>query len=151
MAEIKGKAIRREAGTIWRFAIVGVINTVVGCSIMFGLYNIAGWGYWLSSATNFFFTSILSYVLNKKFTFRHSGEVAGSLLRFAINIGSCYLIAYGIAKPVTGFCLKALVEEHGGVLLSASAIDNVAMAVGLVLFTVLNYLGQRLFAFRKAR
>ena len=49
--------------SLFRFLIVGVINTLVGSAIMFGLYNLAGWGYWLSSAANYILTSILSFFL----------------------------------------------------------------------------------------
>ena len=59
-----------------------------------------------------------------------------------IIIAVCYLIAYGIAKPL---CLR---------LLSGAAVstrDNAAMLVGMVLFTGLNYLGQRFFAFRSPK
>ena len=38
-------------------------------AIMFGLYNLAHCSYWVSSAANYILTSILSYFLNKYFTF----------------------------------------------------------------------------------
>lgn len=121
-----------------RFIIVGVINTLVGMAIMFGLYNLAGCSYWVSSAANYTLTSILNYVLNKRFTFRHGGDVAGSALRFAINIAVCYFLAYGIAKPLTCWIFSG----------STPKIQcNIAMFVGMVFFTGFNYLGQRLFAF----
>ena len=121
-----------------RFIIVDVINTLVGMAIMFGLYNLAGCSYWVSSAANYTLTSILSYVLNKKFTFRHSGDVAGSALRFAVNIAVCYFLAYCIAKPLIWWILSGSTPR---------VQDNVAMLVGMVFFTGFNYLGQRLFAF----
>ena len=31
-----------------KFAGVGVVNTIVGATLMFGLYNLAGASYWLS-------------------------------------------------------------------------------------------------------
>ena len=124
--------------TFVKFIIVGVINTLVGTMIMFGLYNLAGASYWVSSAVNYILASILSFVLNKKITFAHSGKVIRSGLRFAVNIAVCYLIAYGVAKP----CAFAL-------LLGASVTlqENVAMLIGMCLFTGLNYLGQRFFVF----
>ena len=82
-----------------KFILVGIVNTLVGTAIMFGLYNLAGCSYWVSSAANYVIGSILSYVLNKKFTFRHRGQIAQSALRFTGNIAVCYLLAYGIAKP----------------------------------------------------
>ena len=68
---------------LFKFIIVGIINTIVGTAIMFGLYNLAGCSYWLSSAANYIFVSILSYVLNRKYTFRYSGKTVGSFVRFA--------------------------------------------------------------------
>lgn len=83
-----------------RFLIVGVVNTLVGTAIMFGLYNLAHCSYWVSSAANYLLTSILSFFLNKYFTFQSSERSAGEIVRFALNIAACYLLAYGIAKPL---------------------------------------------------
>lgn len=125
-----------------RFLIVGVINTLVGMAIMFGLYNLAGASYWVSSAANYILMSILSFFLNKYFTFRNHENSWSQVLRFVVNIAVCYLIAYGIAKPL---CLRLLNNA------SISVRDNVSLFVGMVLFTGLNYIGQRLFAFREKR
>lgn len=124
-----------------KFAGVGVVNTIVGATLMFGLYNLAGASYWLSSLANYVLTSILSYFLNKKFTFGHKGDIKGSFFRFVINIAVCYLVAYGIAKPITLIVL-------GG--FSIRIQENIAMLVGMCLFTGLNYIGQRLFVFNGA-
>lgn len=123
-----------------KFIIVGVINTLFGTVIMFGAYNLLGCSYWMSSAANYVLASILSYVLNKKFTFGHHGDVARSGARFVVNIAVCYLVAYGIAKPVAA------------AILSGSSItiqENVAMLAGMCIFTGLNYIGQRFFVFRE--
>lgn len=127
---------------LWKFLLVGVINTLVGTAIMFGLYNIAGCSYWVASAANYVLTSILSFFLNKYFTFRSRERSVGQVVRFAANIAVCYLIAYGAAKPL---CLRLLAN------VSVSTRDNVAMLVGMVFFTGLNYLGQRFFAFRSQK
>ena len=122
-----------------KFLLVGVINTLVGTAIMFGLYNLAHCTYWVSSAANYILTSILSFFLNKYFTFGSREKRAGEVARFAVNIAVCYLLAYGIAKPM---CIAALAGA------SSAVRDNVSMFVGMCLFTGLNYLGQRFFAFR---
>lgn len=122
----------------WRFLVVGIINTIVGTLIMFCLYNIFGCSYWVSSVTNYVSVSILSYILNKKYTFRYTGETFGSILKFIGNIAVCYVAAYGIAKP-----LMKLVMNESSVYLQ----ENIAMLTGMVIFTVLNYIGQRYFVF----
>ena len=123
-----------------RFLIVGAINTLVGTAIMFGLYNLAGASYWVSSAANYILTSILSFFLNKYFTFRNRGFSFRQVLRFALNIAVCYLLAYGIAKPVVMHLLAGQAK---------SLQENAAMLAGMCLFTGFNYLGQRFFAFRE--
>ncbi len=125
--------------TFLRFLLVGVVNTLVGTAIMFGLYNIAGCSYWVSSAANYFFGSIISYFLNKYFTFQNKEKSLSQVIRFVVNIVICYFLAYGIAKPV---CLFLLADA------SVAVRDNVSMLVGMCLFTGLNYFGQRFFAFK---
>lgn len=125
-----------------KFLLVGVINTLVGTAIMFGLYNLAHASYWVSSAANYILTSILSFFLNKYFTFGSKEKSVSEVVRFALNIAVCYLLAYGIAKPL---CLHLLSGA------SAQLRDNVSMFVGMCLFTGFNYLGQRFFAFREKK
>ena len=121
-----------------RFVSVGIVNTVFGTAVMFCLYNLAGCSYWISSAANYVLGSILSYILNRKFTFRHRGSVVRSGIRFTVNIALCYFIAYGTAKPAVLWLMG-----EGPV----NVRENVAMAAGMCIFTVLNYLGQRFFVF----
>ena len=127
-------------GTVIRFIIVGVVNTLFGTAIMFVFYNVFHLSYWISSASNYFFGSILSYFLNKGYTFRYGKTDFKSIFRFTVNILVCYLLAYGIAKPV----MRHLLSSY-----SQSIQENVSMMLGMVLFVGLNYLGQRYFAFKK--
>ena len=126
--------------TFWKFIIVGIINTLFVTAIMFILYNCFSCSYWFSSAANYIFGSILSYFLNKYFTFKNKEKGWKPILRFAANILVCYLIAYGVAKPLVAYMLHSQ---------STSIQENGAMLVGMCLFVALNYLGQRFFAFKK--
>ena len=134
--------------TMFRFLLVGVVNTLVGCGVMFGLYNMAGlhaWGdagYWLSSAANYVAGSVVSFFLNKRFTFQNQEKGPGVVLRFVLNISVCYLLAYGLARPAV-----SLVQ--GSLPLSEQLRGNLTMLAGSGLFVVLNYFGQRFFAFRQ--
>lgn len=122
-----------------RFLIVGTINTIVGTSIMFIAYNVLGLSYWASSASNYFLASILSYFLNKYFTFKSKTKNKSEIFRFVINILICYLLAYGIAQPLTQKLLSGA---------SVVVRDNVSMVIGMVLYVFLNYFGQRIFVFK---
>lgn len=126
--------------TFWKFIAVGIINTIFGTTIMFVCYNVFHWGYWFSSGANYFFGSILSFVLNKYFTFQNKEKSISQIVRFVVNILVCYTLAYGIAKPLTMLLLAQA---------SVKVQENIAMLVGMCFFVGLNYLGQRFFAFRK--
>lgn len=122
-----------------RFLLVGVVNTLVGAGIMFLLYNLAGCSYWLSSAANYIVGGVVSYFLNKYYTFKNTERSWKQVLRFALNVAACWLLAYGIAKPLALWLLAGFDEKLQ---------TNAAMLAGLCLYTALNYLGQRFFAFR---
>lgn len=126
--------------TFWKFILVGIINTLFGTTIMFVFYNLFHLDYWVSSASNYVFGSILSYFLNKYFTFKNKSKSPKVLLKFIVNISLCYLIAYGAAKPLVKLMLAGA---------SVTLRDNVAMLVGMGLFVILNYIGQRFFAFKE--
>ena len=123
-----------------RFLVVGVINTLVGSAIMFGLYNLAKWGYWPSTLANYVLASILSFFLNRHFTFQDREKGWRPVARFALNIIVCYVVAYGVAKPLVRLIFAGAGER---------VRDNLAMLAGMCLFTLLNYFGQKFFAFRK--
>lgn len=125
--------------TFWKFILVGVANTIFGTGIMFVFYNVFHFSYWISSASNYIFGSILSYFLNRLFTFKSSENTARTLPRFVIGISLCYLIAYGLAKPLAAAVLAGF---------SRNIQENIAMLVGMGLFVILNYISQRFFVFK---
>ena len=122
----------------WKFILVGVANTVFGAGITFLFYNVFHISYWISSAANYVFGSILSYFLNKYFTFRAKKRSGAEIVRFIVNISVCYGVAYGLARPLVRRILSTA---------TVSLQDNAAMLVGMVVFVGLNYLGQRFFVF----
>ncbi|MBR1628415.1 MAG: GtrA family protein [Lachnospiraceae bacterium] len=125
--------------TFIRFIIVGVLNTIVGTGVMFAAYNIFHLSYWISSGLNYIIGSIVSYYLNKYFTFQYKKRDIKATIRFVVNIAICYLLAYGLAKPLVSLMLS---------MFSKTIQDNIAMLVGMCLFVCLNYMGQRFFVFK---
>ena len=122
-----------------KFLMVGVINTLVGTGVMFLLYNVFSASYWVSSAANYIVGSVVSYFLNKYFTFQNKEKSMVQVLKFVVNISICYLIAYGGAKPLVRYLLSSSNEK---------VQDNISMLIGMGLFVVLNYFGQRFIVFK---
>ena len=126
-------------GTMPRFLLAGIVNTLAGCGTMFLLCNLAGCSYLVSSAANYIVGGIVSFFLNKYFTFRRREWSWGQVWRFALNVAVCYGLAYGAAKPLA---VMALADTPKDIQ------ENVAMLIGMCLYVALNYFGQRFFAFR---
>ena len=129
---------------IFKFGLVGILNTVVGTTIMFLAYNVLNLGYWLSSALNYIVGSVLSYFLNKYFTFGSRRRSNMEVIRFLINILLCYLLAYGLALPFVRSFIFAI-----GICLEKQLLEQISMICGMCFFIFLNFFGQKLFVFKK--
>lgn len=81
-----------------RFLLVGCLNTLVGVTVMYGLYQ-AGAGYWAASAGNVLIGGICSFVMNRNWTFRSKGHVGKQAVWFCLEQLVCYVMAYGLARP----------------------------------------------------
>ncbi len=90
----------------------------------------------------------MSYFLNKYFTFKNKEKGWKPVVRFALNIAVCYLIAYGIAIPLTNYICTANSITMFGWSVEAFA-SNASMIIGSCLFVACNYIGQRFFAFKE--
>ena len=137
----------------WKFILVGIINTLVGNGLQFLLYFLFGWdkfdwGVWLASALGYFFGSIVSYFLNKYFTFKNTEKGWKPILRFALNIAVCYALAYCIAIPLINYICTANSISMFGMSVKTFA-DTASMIIGSCLFVAFNYIGQRFFAFKE--
>ena len=122
-----------------KFLLVGVGNTLLSTVLMFAL---EGLGYWPSPAIAYVAGAVMSFFLNKRFTF-HSDEVLWkAAVKFAVNVAVCYVVGYGLARLVMG-ALSPLNP------LPAIWWERLSKLVGMGLYTVLNYFGQRFFAFHR--
>ena len=125
-----------------KFLFVGLLNTLLGAAIMFGLYNLVGFGYWTSTAVSYVLASIFSFFVNRSFTFGDKSNPGLPALKFTANIAVCYLLAFSLAKPLI---LSLLADVNT----PQTVTDNVAMFAGMAMFTGFNYIGQRYFVFKK--
>lgn len=123
-----------------RFVLVGVMNTIIGTTVMFVAYNFLGLGYWISSALNYIVGSIFSYFANKYFTFKSENKSGKEIVRFVLNIVLCYFIAYGLAKPIINVLL-------GSIISNISLLEQLGMILGMGIFIIINFLGQKFFVF----
>ncbi len=123
-----------------KFLLVGVVNTLIGAGIMFILYNIFDCSYWISSTANYVIGGIVSFILNKYFTFDDHSKSIKQVLIFILTILFCYIIAYVAAKQIVFFILSSYSDKIK---------DNISMLTGMCLYTGLNYIIQRFLVFKE--
>ena len=123
--------------SIPKFLLVGVGNTLLSMVLMFLL---EGLGYWPSTAIAYVAGAVMSFFLNRHFTFRSQETLLRSAVKFAVNVAVCYVLAYALAQPIAGWAL-------GRTALAPVWQERLTTLGGMCLYTALNYCGQRFFAF----
>jgi putative flippase GtrA len=138
MALVLEKYLSRTNSFI-RFLLIGIINTCVGISMILTLLNLVGLSYWLSTFVGNGIGAIVSYVLNKKFTFKSTVKNRKGIPIFVLVIMGSYFISYQLGYKLIHGCRVinfGLYKEEFSVLLAA------------VIYTILNYFGQRYLTFK---
>jgi putative flippase GtrA len=125
-----------------RFLLVGVLNTIIGLSASFILFNLFELNYWVSTFGGNTVGAIASYFMNRKFTFKSNTSIASSWWKFMIVIVTCYFISYGISLWLSQLLLVMWPQA------STQLAHNLAILLGNGIYTILNYFGHKLFTFR---
>jgi len=123
-----------------KFLLVGVINTIVGYTIMFVLHNALHMGYWFSSGFGYYLSAILGFFLNKHFTFTVNRWSAFLVISYIVTIVVSYYLPYWIAEQIILIIFQDSTDIFRG---------NVALVVGTCMASAVSYLCQRFIVFRK--
>ncbi|MEA4964746.1 MAG: GtrA family protein [Oscillospiraceae bacterium] len=126
-------------GPMRRYIAVGTLNMAFCTAVMYLLYNLTGLDSWVCALVNHAMGGIVSYFVNKHYVFRDRRMGLRTPCLFVLNLAICYMVAYSIAIPG----IELLLSQW-----SNTQQDNLAMGIGVLLFVVLNYFGQRYVVFR---
>jgi dolichol-phosphate mannosyltransferase len=131
------RALRRPHNWIQlaKFGVVGLSGYVVNLVVYAFLLKQVGLHYLVAASVSFLVAATNNYIWNRLWTFRHQrGHVAYQGLRFLIVA----VLAYGANLIL----LTGLIEVVG--------VDKiVAQAIAIVLVTPLNFIGNKLWSFRR--
>jgi putative flippase GtrA len=131
-----GRALRRPANWLQlaKFSTVGATGYVVNLAVYTALLRGAGWHYALAATCSFLVAVTNNYLWNRLWTFRDQrGHLAFQGLRFFAVAVLAYTANLGILS-----------------LLIALGTDKVlAQAIAIVLVTPLNFIGNKLWSFRR--
>lgn len=117
-----------------KFCVVGATGYVVNLAVYLTLLNVGDVHYIPAAIGSFCVAVTNNYLLNRFWTFRrHRGAVVGQGLRF--------LVVSLLALAANLTVLKVLVEVGVG--------KELAQAVAIVLVTPVNFIGNKLWSFRR--
>jgi glycosyltransferase involved in cell wall biosynthesis/putative flippase GtrA len=122
--------------TLIRYLLVGVLNTLVGLGAIYLAMYFLQMDIASSNAFGYAIGIMVSFALNKKWTFDNQDHIVYSFLRYLLVLA----VAYG-ANLAT-------------VLFADSHFDlnpYLSQALGIVPYTTIGFLGSRYFAFRERR
>ena len=126
------------------FLIIGACNTVLSLALQFALFNWAHFGIGVPRPQPLPCAASAAFISIKVF-FSDTEKSVDHALLLALVIAVCYVLAYYVAQPLTGWLLRSWLE------LEARISDQIAMLVGQVIFTLLNYTGQKFLCFKSPK
>lgn len=118
--------------TFLRYIIVGVINTIVGLSTVLLLFNILKLNYLISISLGNLIGVIVSFFLNKSFTFNYTGSNKESLTKFVLVSLFSFIVAYSL-----GFYVEKYLEHYVSNLWLEK---NLSIFISSGFYTILGFL-----------
>ena len=76
-----------------KYNLVGIINTLIGFSIILGLMYI-GFSATVSNVIGYTIGAVFSYVLNRKYTFKSSINQQKTMIRFFMVLSIAYVLNF---------------------------------------------------------
>lgn len=137
--------------TLVLYVIIGVLNYLFCTALMFLLFNVCGVSEHIAPLVNYGLGSVIWYLACRFILFPTQRTSTEQLLRFVVEIVICYLLSYYLIAPL----LSKLLLRSQSVLrffsFGGETMDmicgNCEMAVGSLVYAILNYFGQRYFVF----
>lgn len=118
---------------VFKFLSVGCINTMIGLVAIYGLMYWADISPLAANALGYAIGMIVSYTLNKLWTFQNTTSHSSSLPRYII----CAAVCYGANFLAVGLLIHIFDNNN-----------YTAQLGGVVTYTVLMFIGCRIFVFR---
>lgn len=126
------------------FLVIGLVNTIFAMAVTYSIYNLLHLGYYISSFTGTFSAAVLGFFLNRKITFSSDCKILSSMIKFFTVILLSYVIAFTLSHKLFLYIFSVV-----NLSLSISIIEQIAILFAQIIFTLINFTGQKLWTFKK--
>ena len=117
-----------------RFVFVGILNTIIGYSVIMVLFHIIGLTYGVSYFLSYVIGVIISFFLNRQFVFFSKNHKLHEFFRFLI----AFFISYTISYIFLYFFVEYRIFD-----------ENIAFFAGMVIYSTLFYLLNKHITFKQ--
>ena len=124
-----------------KYVMVGVVNSLFGYMVIWICINLLDISYVISEFIGYVIGLFVSYILNTIFTFSKKMNV-WIFVRFVIVFIISFLFSYLISKVFMLFVEKYFPTA------SKFEIQNVSALISLPVYTILSYLGNKIYTFK---
>lgn len=139
------------------YCLVGVANTIVGLSTAYVFLNVFLSSYLVSVAAAYVAGIVVSFFLNKKYTFNNNSNNNLQLfVRFVFAMLPSYIISYYFGYHVIQIIVDANIFNHILINLSkftgseiARLTDNMAVLMSMAIYLVLGFSVNKLVIFKQ--
>lgn len=126
------------------FLVIGLVNTIFAMAVTYSIYNLLHLGYYVSSFTGTFSAAVLGFFLNRKITFSSDCKILSSMIKFFTVILLSYVIAFTLSHKLFLYIFSVV-----NLNLSISIIEQIAILFAQIIFTLINFTGQKLWTFKR--
>lgn len=128
-----------------KYCIVGALNTMVCLGVIFVCKSLVGVNPYLSNILGYAAGLINSFLWNKQWVFRTHGGYSREALRFLAGFALCYVLQLAVVFALNTSPFGKFEVGIFGFVLSGYGI---ATLLGNVVYTLANYVYNRLVTFR---
>ncbi|MDE6309469.1 MAG: GtrA family protein [Muribaculaceae bacterium] len=139
--------VKQQATTQFiKYAVVGVMNTMVTLIVIFVCKSLLGVPEVLSNALGYIAGVVNSFMWNKTWVFRSKKSFRREAVKFAIGFGLCYVLQLGVVLGIDNHSpISGMEWDIMGFTLSSY---GVATLIGMVVYTMANFVYNKTVAFK---
>jgi len=116
-----------------KYGLVGISNTLLTWVVIWLLNDILGYPYATANVIGYVAGLANSFIWNKKWTFKSHRGLSSSLIRFGLAWLFCYVLQLGLV-----LYLREIISWE----------DKYITIIGMVFFTIINFLLNKFYAFK---
>lgn len=144
--KIKPEISREDQIRFLKFIIVGGINTFVTLAVIFTCKSLLGVDPYLSNSLGYVAGVLNSFLWNREWVFKSHGRFHREMAKFFVGFGLCYTIQFAVMWSLTNLTpIGDIAWNIKGFTLSGY---GVATIIGMVCYTLCNFIYNRRIAFR---